>query len=430
MLTGIKFQARPTPRQKLKISQWMGCARFIWNAKCQENSYLTSYARKYLPIGTYAPVDQTFSQYKSELSPWLNECPSQILRNSSSNWYKTYRKFIKGVCGKPKKKKKSNGGSIHLTRELFGFERDSSGKVSLFIGTKRNNIGCLNVNFHTDRFAEPKSIHLKKKNGIYTVSFCYDDDLDPSNLLEQQQSFDWLKGADTDYLHKNVVGIDRGVKIPVQAGSESFFLTPEQKRSMERKQRYIRQYQKRLSKQKKASNRRNKTKQKLAKSHEKVANIRKDFCHKASKAVVANPENKVIVFEDLKTKNMTKKAKAKKDAQGKWQRNGRKAKAGLNKVILNVGWHQFESFVKYKSYRAGKAWFKINPHHTSQECAACGHTHPDNRESQSRFCCKVCGHTDNADRNAAEVIKKRAIDLLSYSGTELSDRGVLFRDTG
>jgi transposase len=36
-----------------------------------------------------------------------------------------------------------------------------------------------------------------------------------------------------------------------------------------------------------------------------------------------------------------------------------------------------------------------------------------------------CGHSDNADQNAAEVIKKRAINLILDSGSELSKRGVL-----
>ena len=66
---------------------------------------------------------------------------------------------------------------------------------------------------------------------------------------------------------------------------------------------------------------------------------------------------------------------------------------------------------------------------TSQECADCSHIHPDNRKSQELFKCENCGHTDNADKNAAEVIKKRAIKLILNSGTELSKRGVLL-DSG
>jgi len=69
---------------------------------------------------------------------------------------------------------------------------------------------------------------------------------------------------------------------------------------------------------------------------------------------------------------------------------------------------------------AGKPFFKVSPHHTSQECADCGHTHPGNRATQSDFLCQKCGHRDNADHNAALVIRKRAIKLILHSGTELA----------
>ena len=93
MLMGIKYKANPTEEQKLILSQWMGCSKVIWNAKCEEEKYLSTYARKYLPIGTYPEVDTKFSQYKNnELTPWLSKCPSQLLRNSATNWYKTYWK--------------------------------------------------------------------------------------------------------------------------------------------------------------------------------------------------------------------------------------------------------------------------------------------------------------------------------------------------
>ena len=55
---------------------------------------------------------------------------------------------------------------------------------------------------------------------------------------------------------------------------------------------------------------------------------------------------------------------------------------------------------------------KISPHGTSQECSRCGHTHPDNRETQAEFICQDCGFTANADYNAALVIKKRGIKAL------------------
>ena len=76
MLQGIRLKANPTDQQRLILSQWMGCARFIWNAKCDEHRYYSIYAKKYCSIGTFAPVDQKAAQFKSkELSPWLYHCP-------------------------------------------------------------------------------------------------------------------------------------------------------------------------------------------------------------------------------------------------------------------------------------------------------------------------------------------------------------------
>ena len=68
----------------------------------------------------------------------------------------------------------------------------------------------------------------------------------------------------------------------------------------------------------------------------------------------------------------------------------------------------------------------MSPHFSSQECAKCGHTHPDNRQTQSQFICLKCGNCENTDRNAAEVIKKRGIEEIlkqATLGTGESARG-------
>lgn len=48
-----------------------------------------------------------------------------------------------------------------------------------------------------------------------------------------------------------------------------------------------------------------------------------------------------------------------------------------------------------------------------QECAACGHTHPDNRPSQAKFVCqRCCGHIDHADHNDSEITKRRGVTMI------------------
>jgi putative transposase len=424
MLLGIRFKANPTDRQKLILSQWMGCARLIWNAKCAEERYYATFARKYYPLGTYAPIDQKTSQFKNkELTPWLYECPSQIIRNCAVNWYQTFQKFMKRQGGKPKHKPKTDRGSIHLTRELFKFEKNENGVMRLFIGTPRNNIGYLSLKLHRS-FKIPNSLYLKKERNQYSVSFCYEDGVDDEHLRSNKDHLSYLKGATKEYLNDHVIGIDRGVTIPLQAGDQAFDFTQGQKRNKTKAQYYLKRYQRKLAKQQKTSHRRTKTKYRIATAYAKCANIRQDFCHKTSHALVASSA-KIFIFEDLKTSNMTKAPKAKQDPKGKFIANHARSKAGLNKAILDKSWHKLEAFTRYKAFRAGKAVFKVSASYTSQECANCSHIHPDNRKTQAQFHCGCCGHIDNADRNASLVIKQRAIKLILDTGTVLSDRGTL-----
>ena len=419
-MQGIRLRAYPTDEQKLTLSAWMGCAKTIWNAKCAEERYMSSYSRKYYPIGTYAPIDQTYSQYKNkELTPWLFDCPSQVLRNSAVNWYDTYWKFIKGECGKPKIKTKSSNGSVYLTKELFKFVEDGKNNVKLYIGTKKYNVGILRLRKHR-KFLTPKSITIKKLNGRYYVSFCFGDKQKDINKYNKD-NLKYLNDENADVLESITVGVDRGIKTPIQTNSVSYDFSKEQKTKLLMHKRYIKRLQRRLAKQNKGGVRYKRTKQRIANRHQSISNTRKDFCHKSSHSIVADVNNKVIVLEDLKITNMTKSAKGTLDKPGK----SVKAKSGLNREILDKGWHLFETYISYKSQKYGKAYFKVNPKHTSQECNDCGYIHPDNRKEQSKFFCINCGNIDNADVNAAKVIAKRAIRLIKDSGTELSKRGVL-----
>ena len=57
----------------------------------------------------------------------------------------------------------------------------------------------------------------------------------------------------------------------------------------------------------------------------------------------------------------------------------------------------------------------VNPKHTSQMCAECGHVERANRCCQSWFRCRQCGHQAHADVNAARNIRARALCQRAYS---------------
>ena len=412
-LCGVKFAAHPTEEQKLVLSQWMGCARFIYNAKCDEDQYYRTFLKQSLSLtGEKTPVDQTYSQFKSELTPWLADCPSQILRNSAVNWYEAYQRFFQGLGGRPTKKKKGRRDSIWLTRELFQLEiilnEETSVKTyQLFIGTKTNNIGYLSFSPHRE-FLTPNSITISKKNGNYYVSFNYEDGL---KLKTEKELIEEFSKLDKNSLSNIVNGLDRGVVIPVQSSNgESFNFSPEQTKSLAKCQARLEFYQAKLSRQTLGSKRREKTRQKIANIDQQMANIRRDFAHKTTHNLVSS-NSEIFVIEDLKVKNMTAGVEPKLAKDGKtFLPNGAAAKAGLNSAILASCWGLIATFLSYKALRVNKLLIKVPAQYSSQQCAKCGHIHSNNRISQSEFVCIVCKYTENADLNAARIIAKRGIE--------------------
>lgn len=301
------------------LCQWMGCARFVWNAKCEENDYFFKFKQKFLPLNTKTPIDQSYAHFKSEeLSPWLSDCPSQILRNTMCTWRDTMGNFLSGQCGRPQKKRKREGGSIWLTSELLGFDSGPDGKKRLFVGTKTNNIGYLDFIAHRD-FSKPKSIRIKQKHGKFSLSFSYEDNVRNTEQLTQNDHLKYLSGKTLAELESICVGVDRGVVIPVHTGWAQFDFSAEQKETKKRAAISIKILQKKLSRQKKGSLQRLKTKKRLSSKHEKTANIRMDFAHKTSHKIVGDEKKQIIVFEDLNTKNLTKAPKAKTDERGRYK---------------------------------------------------------------------------------------------------------------
>ena len=217
-----------------------------------------------------------------------------------------------------------------------------------------------------------------------------------------------------------IKGYDRGV-VHIASGSDGKHhdFTDNEVKSARRSEKYKRRYQRVMARRKKGSNGYKKAKYHMAKHSQKIANIRYDRLHKISHDIVKD-KSSVIVMEDLNLKGMTRKPKAKKcEKTGRWLKNKAKAKAGLNKAMLHNGLGKLKDMTYYKAKRFGKAFFLINPSYSSQECADCGHIHPDNRKSQSIFKCVACGVERNADENAGIVLQNRAIKLILDPGTGL-----------
>ncbi|MCB0514792.1 MAG: RNA-guided endonuclease TnpB family protein [Chitinophagales bacterium] len=157
------------------------------------------------------------------------------------------------------------------------------------------------------------------------------------------------------------------------------------------------------ARQKKGSNRREKTKISLQKIYQKLRRKRSDYLHKLTHKIIA--ENSIILVENLQLKNMTKSAKGTVEQPGK----NVKQKSGLNRVLLDLSVNEFVRQLEYKSRWYGRELIKVNPAYTSQTCSNCGYVAKENRKSQSEFSCARCGHSENADYNAAKNILGRGL---------------------
>ena len=73
----------------------------------------------------------------------------------------------------------------------------------------------------------------------------------------------------------------------------------------------------------------------------------------------------------------------------------------------NWSFRQLREFLVYKAQRAGVPLLFVDPRNTSRMCHCCGSVEKQNRRSQADFSCLRCGHTANADINAARNLATR-----------------------
>lgn len=159
------------------------------------------------------------------------------------------------------------------------------------------------------------------------------------------------------------VGIDVGIAKFATLATVNSDQIIEPVNSYKVRQGVLAKEQRKLSKKVKFSINWLKQKSKIQKIHSKIANTRKDHLHKITSMICKN--HATICIEDLKVSNMSKSAKGTEEMHGK----NVKAKSGLNKSILDQGWHEFRRQLIYKSNWNGGTVVAVNPRHTSQKCA-------------------------------------------------------------
>jgi len=200
-----------------------------------------------------------------------------------------------------------------------------------------------------------------------------------------------------------VVGIDLGVTELVATSDRELVANPRwSKRTASR----LADTQRQIARRQPGSNRRRRAVGAVGRLQRKARLQRRDHHHQLSRRLVDRYD--LIVHEDLKITNLMRRPAPRRDGEGGFSPNGAAAKTGLNRGIADAGWASLLAMLRYKAEDAGVELLAVNPHHTSQTCAACGHIDARNRVGIA-FRCTGCGHTDHADLNAATNIVRAGL---------------------
>jgi len=200
------------------------------------------------------------------------------------------------------------------------------------------------------------------------------------------------------------VGLDAGVAHTLTTDTGRHIDGP---RALTARLRKLKRLQQQMARQTKGGANWRKTVAKVACLHEEIRRTRKLFAHQATTYLLRTYDT--VAIEDLNHDGMTRRAKPKPKADGiGFEHNGAAAKTGLNRSLRDAGIGTLYSMLEAKAQERGRTVVRINPAHTSQTCSCCGAIDKASRLSQSLYRCISCGHTMNADHNAAINILAKA----------------------
>ena len=191
-----------------------------------------------------------------------------------------------------------------------------------------------------------------------------------------------------------VIGVDRGIVVPAALSDGRTLGDPHWHRVERRYFTTQRSLQRKGTKS---------AKRLLKRRAQKWSRFRVDADHRLTTELLRGvPSGTVLALEDL-TNIRTR---------------GRRFNRSTRRRLHAWPFRRQQLMLEYKAPEYGVLIVYIDPKYTSQRCSACGHTARNNRRSQSWFCCRACGHAENADVNAAKNIRIAALDARNWIVTQ------------
>ena len=342
-------------------------ARFVWNLAVEQQNMYT--ARKG-PVPGFAGQSRQLTEARAAFG-WLAAGSQTVQQQALRDFAQAMANFFRGTHGKPTWRKVG----IDEGFRVVGPQAQRVERIGKHVGRVWvPKAGW--VRFRWSRLVpEAKSYRITRDRiGRWFVAFAAVPEPVPT------------PGTGTE------VGVDRGVAVSAALSTGELLSAPGLRpKEAER----LTRLQRKLAKARKGSNRRDELKTRIARLRAREVDRRKDWVEKTSTRLAR--EFDLIALEALPVKAMTRSASGTVKNPGR----GVRAKAGLNRGILASAWGVLARRLDDK---APDRVVTVPPAYTSVRCNACGKVDPKSRESQAIFRCYSCGHTANADVNAARNI--------------------------
>jgi len=381
----------PTPEQEAAFAQIAGCCRLVYNLGLEQRR---SFWRQYK-----AQTGKPFSQYgqRKELvalkrtAPFLKDVPAHCLQMALIDLDTAFTRFFQGIAGYPKPRKKFQNDSFTFPDpKQIRIHAKAGFLVLPKFGKSARDNGAIRAVFHRPLRGRIRRVTIAREGTQWYAS------ISVSVRVRRPQ-------ADTGFTAGDVVGIDRGVAVPVATSEGETLGSPVTTARDRRKQSRL---QRTLARTRRGSRRRQKALLRLRAHQARMSRRRRDTCHKITSHLAKN--HRVIVIEALRVQAMTG------SARGTALEPGRNVaqKAGLNRAILDVGWGEIRRQLSYKLAWRGGRLVEVPARDTSRTCARCHAIDAASRPRRDVFRCTACGHEDHADINASKEIRRRGLSAL------------------
>jgi putative transposase len=374
-----KFRLRPTAGQHVALEQCLDAHRSLYNAALEERRGRWRWNRESVSYGDQSAQLKEIRSLCPEQSRWSFSSQQATLRRLNRAFVAFFRRSSVGEKpGYPRFRSEHRFDSVEWPKDGDGCRwKPEHRRVYL------QGVGDVKVEAHRSVEGVVKTIAVKREGRHwFLILACDGVAIKPLPAT----------GA--------MVGVDLGVTVFLATSDGDLVDNPRHGRSAAGR---LAAAQSALARKQRGSNNRRRQRSVVANRYRKIAHQRRDFHHQIARRLVDGYD--VLVIEELAVANMSCSASGTPEEPGV----NVAAKRGLNRSILDAGWAQFASILAGKAEEAGRSLVRVDPRHTSQTCAACGHVDAGNRVSQAEFRCRSCGHTAHADVNAARNILRAGL---------------------